>query len=255
MAKGKIGRIIGTFISFRDQLSRKRMQRKGNLELLRRAPEGHILRAAEAIEGMSLAQGHGKAIDAMRKRMDTSPVDIKIEIPSEQIITIHSEILQRDFKLFPLTIGFLKNFSENQIADVLLHRYNNPSKNDHEMPEYIKLCEALGLLEVINPSLRGNVRLRLPAAALIEMFFSDPECAEKRERIPLILTPSQYDDRGVKRDELDIELKEDEVRDHDWFVYYYGFRDPADGQYRTGRWKIKPQSMLNTSVIFEVISK
>ena len=244
-------------LSFKDQLSRKPEYRNGSLKLKRRSPEGDVLRADEARRMVSLTQEHGKAIAAMRKKMDTSPVDIKIEIPPEQIITIHSEALQRDFQLFLLTIGFLKNFSENQLVDVLLHRPINSTKKDHEMPGYIKLYEALDLLKVINPSLLGNIRLRLPAEVLIEMFYTcpDPECAEKRERIPDTLTASRFVDREVKRDEFDIELKKDEVHDHDWFVYYSGFRDPQDGQYKTSRWKVNPSGTLNTSLIFEVVPK
>ena len=47
----------------------------------------------------------------------------------------------------------------------------------------------------------------------------------------------------------------DEVKENDWFVYHSGFRDPNDGLYKTGRWKVKPSSTLNTSVIFEVVPK
>lgn len=244
-------------LSIKDQLSRKPEYRNGDLKLKRRAQEGDVLRATEAKWLGPLAQEHGKAIAALRKRMDTSPVDIEIEIPPEQIINIHSETLQRNFKLFPLTIGFLKNFYKNQLVDVLLHRQINLSKKDHEMPGYIKLYEAIDLLKVINPSLLGNIRLRLPAEALIDIFFScpDPVCAEKRESIPHILTASRFIDREINRDEFDIELMRDEVKENDWFVYHYGYRDPDDGLYKSGRWKVNPSGELNTSVIFEMVFK
>ncbi len=269
---------VGPRLTLKEQLLRNPKFRGRKLAVQVTTPAGWILRAYRVVGKQPAAiEEQMRLVDAAREAShfdpveEVSPILREITLPPEQIITlsagkyadlgggtknpVHDVTLPRDFQLFPLTFGFLRQFTGHPLVDEILDIRRDPSRGrgqDHEMMGYLSMYQALDLMGLINPALAGNVRLRLPVEALIDVLLSAPQYAKEREGLFMLLTASSFRAEGVRTDEFEVELDRGELRGYDEFAYLYNFSG-ADG-YQVGRHMLTPDSTMNTSAVFEVVS-
>lgn len=233
------------------------------------------MRAADLV-GRSLEEVETKMaeVDALRGAPEITPVVDLIALPEDQIITIgsgvyrglgwtgpmkmgvpdHDVTLTRDHHLFPLTTGFLSQFSsQRMVQDILAGRLNNERREKNsELVVGLSVNSALSLLGMINSSLLGNIRLKLPTEAVLSVFFRQDEFRDSLGRAGhLLMTASPWPE--IRPEETDREI---EPGEKGLFVSRYGFFDPTDNEtYKIGRSALPPESQGNYALLLEVVLK
>ncbi len=251
-----------------EQLSRDPRFKDRQLCIQIGTPGGYTLRAQHVI-GKSLPeiQDQMERLDRSGKDSDASLVDEiarslgLVMIDPAHIITVkagvykdlgrplskenafnppHEVNLSRDFSLLPFTVGFLEKFSKHELVSEILKRDGNSGKKLQDMAGYFSMNELLCLLEeIINPILSrsGNVRLRLPFQAPIDVFMS---VGGGKEKDMMLMTASWWSMGIAANENADIELKRGNTNSSDEYVYFN-----SDRQREVHRNRLRPRDNLN----------
>jgi hypothetical protein len=181
--------------------------------------------------------------------------------------------LTTERRLFPLTIGFLKNIAfADCVQEIFLRMEESPSSNfrrsDSEMVGWLSLVDAANLADLINCSIEGRIKLKIPSELLVSAFLHQRRLSDIKMS-PIILTANHFyraetessftyvndlrqravdekliGDRRVLSDPTVIGEKKGA------FVY----RCPATGKEGVvERWGQPANSSMNNGVFFEVV--
>lgn len=232
-------------LTLEQQLSRNPRWKGYKLAIYARTPMGQVMRASEVVGKRpdELARLMAE-VDAKRTGESAPTLLEEVSLPAERLIvvgkgTYGNIIVERDYRLFPLTMGFLKQFrGDGYVIDNALSREENCRRPDDMMVGYLRPNGISELLLRINAKLSGNVCLRLPEAPPIHAFMAVPEFEASRGINGLVLVLTSTRDS------------------QDNFVYYWSYTDPKTQSYIVKRGSLPPDSpiALNCSVLLEVVS-
>ena len=222
----KIATRRGPMISAERQHRRNKENRGRELGLnLYTLGGGKHLRASDGDLGpRALSWLEQRVDDSTRTNEILDFVAPKLTLPEANMVTI-----EQDFRLFVLTIGFLRQLDNMMLVDNVLRRYSNFKAEKTQAVGWLSLEEAAQIARLINASLTSKAIVTLPTVAEVELFASLPYLAATRAGGFMWFT-SQAHESGAGRFRY-VYRREVEVGQHWLFI----------------------DTILNTSVVYKVL--